>query len=487
MFNEHFLTKADSVKPLLKEETIKIKGPKKAFSTNDEYIFDLKDHYVGYVDIDFTSVGHHMDAPCFVQINFAEILEEFEMNAEDYHGWICKSWIQEERVHIDKLPHTLSLNRRYAFRYIKIKILAVSDNYKVCIKNVSLRHVSSANYQNVEKVRMNKTDSKIDKVALRTLHNCMQDVFEDGPKRDRRLWLGDLRLQALANYETFKNNDLVKRCLYLFASSTLQNGRLASNIFTEPEVECDFQAMFDYTLFFINTLWEYYEHTNDIETLKDLEPVCIKQHKLLKKCFTKDHLLNVNSVTAGRVFVDWNFDLDKQVSGQGIYISALNDLVKIEKELGYDTKEIEKDINLKKEAALKHFYNSKKGLFVSNNQISYASQIWMVLSKTVDKEKAQNILKKIKKVKAVEINSPYMKHYYIQALIDSDMYKQAHQELVDYWGKMVEMNADTFWELFNPEDKNYSPYGGLLVHSFCHAWSCTPTYFLRKYFYNESK
>ena len=26
----------------------------------------------------------------------------------------------------------------------------------------------------------------------------MQDVFEDGPKRDRRLWLGDLRLPIVA-------------------------------------------------------------------------------------------------------------------------------------------------------------------------------------------------------------------------------------------------------------------------------------------------
>lgn len=483
MTNIDFLAKADALKPVLKEETIKIKGPKKVFTTNDEYIFDLKDHYVGYVDISLSSVGHHMDAPVLLQINFAEIIEEFDMNAQDYHGWICKSWIQEERVHIDMLPYTLSLNRRYAFRYIKIKVLATSDNYKVCINNITLRHVSSADYQNIEKIKMSRVDGKIDKVALRTLHNCMQDVFEDGPKRDRRLWLGDLRLQALANYETFKNNDLVKRCLYLFAGSTLQNGRLASNIFIEPKVECDFQAMFDYTLFFINTLWEYYEHTKDFETLKELEPVCIKQYRLLKKCFTKGHLLNVNSVTAGRVFVDWNFDLDKQVSGQGIYIAALNDLVKIEAELGKDTKVLEKDIKCKKDAAIQNFYNAKKGLFVSNNQISYASQIWMILSKTVDIEKAQSILTKIKKVKAVEINSPYMKHYYIQALIDSDMKKQAHQEIVDYWGKMVEMNADTFWELFNPEDKNYSPYGGLLVHSFCHAWSCTPTYFLRKYFY----
>jgi hypothetical protein len=36
---------------------------------------------------------------------------------------------------------------------------------------------------------------------------------EDGPKRDRRLWLGDLRLEALANYETYRNFDLVKRSL----------------------------------------------------------------------------------------------------------------------------------------------------------------------------------------------------------------------------------------------------------------------------------
>ena len=43
------------------------------------------------------------------------------------------------------------------------------------------------------------------KIAVNTLKNCMQRVFEDGPKRDRRLWIGDLRLEALANYYTFEN------------------------------------------------------------------------------------------------------------------------------------------------------------------------------------------------------------------------------------------------------------------------------------------
>ena len=47
----------------------------------------------------------------------------------------------------------------------------------------------------------------------------MQTVFEDEPKRDRRLWLGDLRLEALANYETYRNFDIVKRSLYLLAGT----------------------------------------------------------------------------------------------------------------------------------------------------------------------------------------------------------------------------------------------------------------------------
>jgi len=67
-------------------------------------------------------------------------------------------------------------------------------------------------------------DVRIDQVSLRTLRNCMQDFFEDGPKRDRRLWLGDLRLQALTNSVTYRNFDLVKRCLYLFAGTANEQG-----------------------------------------------------------------------------------------------------------------------------------------------------------------------------------------------------------------------------------------------------------------------
>ncbi len=77
----------------------------------------------------------------------------------------------------------------------------------------------------------------------------MQEVFEDGPKRDRRLWLGDLRLQAQVNDVTFGHHDLVRRCLYLFAAHTREDGMVSANVFVQPEVRADDTFLFDYSLF----------------------------------------------------------------------------------------------------------------------------------------------------------------------------------------------------------------------------------------------
>ena len=46
---------------------------------------------------------------------------------------------------------------------------------------------------------------------------------------------------------------------------------------------------------------------------------------------------------------------------------------------------------------------------------------------------------------------------------------------------MVALGADTFFEAYVPGDPSFSPYDDNKVNSMCHAWSCTATYFLRKY------
>ena len=76
--------------------------------------------------------------------------------------------------------------------------------------------------------------------------------------------------------------------------------------------------------------------------------------------------------------------------------------------------------------------------------------------------------------------TPYMYHHFVEALISCGEKKTAYELMMNYWGGMVENGADTFYELYNPKNPFESPYGSSIVNSYCHAWSCTPTYLMRK-------
>ena len=99
----------------------------------------------------------------------------------------------------------------------------------------------------------------------------------------------------------------------------------------------------------------------------------------------------------------------------------------------------------------------------------------------------EQIINNLKSLSPEEIVTPYMYHYYIEALIKCGLLEDARLTMDEYWGAMVNDGADTFYELFNLKNKDESPYGGKAVLSYCHAWSCTPSYLLRKYFIGDNK
>ena len=77
--------------------------------------------------------------------------------------------------------------------------------------------------------------------------------------------------------------------------------------------------------------------------------------------------------------------------------------------------------------------------------------------------------------------TPYATHYLIDAMLLCGMHDEARDYLVRYWGGMVDKGADTFWESYDPDDDFISAYGFSPLNSSCHAWSCTPVYFINKY------
>ena len=480
--NDIFLKKAEELKPKLHIREV-AQSSDRTLEKGAVLCLDFGEHLVGTVTLQMSSRGSHPDAPVWLRLKFAERLNELDENVENYHGWISASWVQQEQIHVDELPCTMMLPRRYAFRYLQIEVLDISSRYDLVVEKAVCAATSSADDANLAPYESDDNELRaIDRVACLTLHNCMQEVFEDGPKRDRRLWIGDLRLQALANYETYQQNDLVKRCLYLFAGSTLPGGRVGAGMFIRPETEVDDTAMFDYSLFFISALWDYYQATGDEETLWELWPTAWHQIELAQTCFGEDGVVRDSDVL-GWCFLDWNLKLNKQTGAQGVYLYCLRAAEKIAAALNEHEKAawIEEDYAKKRQAALERLFDQKLGLFVSgeNRQLSWASQIWMVLGGATGGDVLDRIAGRDD---AVSMVTPYLYHHYVQALIDVGQKEKALNVLRSYWGGMLKLGADTFWELYNPENPEESPYGGTIVNSYCHAWSCAPAYFLRKYY-----
>ncbi len=403
-----------------------------------------------------------------------------------YKGWLSCSWFQDEIINIDILPNTFRLSRRYAFRYVRIIIIDTSPEYKVRFSDFQCESVTSADESKSisQTTYLHKDLKKIDQVGLKTLKNCMQTVFEDGPKRDRRLWLDDLRLQALTNYVSFNNLELVKRCLYLFAGLTDDGGRIPACVYERPVPTIGKDFIVDNNLLFGPTLLDYVEASDDLETAGDLWPVVLKQIEIV--------LVDVNNkglfVDPGDkwIFIDWNSDLDKQAAIQGMIIYSLKSTVCLAKKLNKE-KEIEfikETIDTMSQASRGYLWDSALNLFISGKkkQISWASQAWMILAGLFDPSQGKTILLNLfKDNEYVRPVTPYLYHYILEAMFKCDMKKEAFDLLISYWGGMIKYGADTFWEVYEPNNHYLSPYGSHLINSYCHAWSCTPSYFIRKY------
>lgn len=451
-----------------------------ALRRGDSVCLDFGTHLVGRVTLDLDSKGSHPDAPAWIELTFAETLGELAENMAAYEGWVSSSWMQQEIVHVDVLPATLQMPRRYAFRYMRITVLDTSPKYQLRIKRVLCRTETSADSSACQQRRLD--DPLLDKiytVSLKTLQNCMQTVFEDGPKRDRRLWMGDLRLEALANYASFRNYSLVKRCLYLFGGSRFPDGRVSACVFTEPEPEADDTFLFDYAMMYPVTLEEYLRETNDAEALEDLYEIAMKQIEYgLSQC-NENNLLNPQAVKD--TFIDWNEELDKTACAQGVLIYAMDYAVS----LAERRKDTPRASHLRlrqtalREAARKAFWSEEHPYFLSNGQASPASQVWMVLSGVSTLEQSVSAMGQAAILgRDVPMQTPYLHHYYVEALLKAGLQDEAVSHLKAYWGSMLEAGADTFWEAWDPEHPDFSPYGGTAINSYCHAWSCGPAYIL---------
>lgn len=462
-----------------------------SFKRQSGVVIDFGEHLTGYYTFTIKASKNFPDAPLRFKLTFGEVPAEMATPFDPYPGGLSRAWLQDETVTVMDLPVTITIPRRMAFRYLKIDLLASSGGFDFKITDMKFKAVSSvSNPPAALSATTSPLISRIDAVGLSTLKECMQTVYEDGPKRDRRLWIGDLYLESLANTWSFKNHQLTRRCLYILAGLSQKNGYLYASTFETPDLHAQEgqSFLFEYSLLYNVALKEYLSATGDKETAIDLWPVAKKQMENVSRHLDANGLFDAGA--AGKegwwLFVDWRDGLDKQASLQGIMIFTMKETLALARQLGKESEVAHLPALISKmtKVARASLYDKNTGLFTSGTekQISFASQSWMVLSEVATKAEAQKAMKAIVIHKtAVRPGTPYLTHYYVAALIKAGMTKEAKKLIETYWGGMVNKGADTFWEAYDPENDKLSPYNFFPVNSYCHAWSCTPVYFIRKY------
>jgi len=460
-----------------------------SFKKQSGIILDLGEHVTGHFTFSLAELNSISDAPIRLKFTFAEIPSELAIPFDPYPGSLSRAWLQDETMTVEQLPATMTIPRRLSCRYIKIERMGDSQGSDYFFSD--MKFVATTSIKNDIAKLPDSVDPmirKIDRVGLNTLRECMQTVYEDGPKRDHRLWIGDLYLQMLANNFTFKQHQLSRRCLYLMAGTVAPNGILYSNLFEKPVPHSQTSStLYEYSLIYNAALKCYWDVTHDKETCNDLWPVAIRQINLIPELLDENGLFSLDKAAKRGMWllIDQKGELDKQASEQGLYIFMLRKTYELGIALGKKSEVASIPALITKMTKAAHaLYDSKQGVFISgpNKQVSYASQAWMILAKVVSVKEGQKIITSLKNIKdAMKPASPYLYHYYIQALVDCKLNKEAKQEMINFWGGMVNKGADTFWEVYDTNNDFYSPYSFAPINSYCHAWSCTPIYFIRMY------
>lgn len=467
----------------------------KSFKKKKEVIVDFGKHLVGNVSFKIKDIGPMQDAVLRFKVTFGEIPSDLGLPVEPYTGSLSRGWMQDFQCDVS-YDGCYTFNRRITARYMKIEAVGTSIYSDFCFDNITFEATTSAGKS---KAQLASTTPQIFKdiarVSENTLKDCMQGVFEDGPKRDQRLWMGDLYLEAHANTASFKEYNVTKRCLYLLAGlANPDNGLLYSNMVEYPKPHAQQTFFVDYALSYILTLNDYLKATGDTETARDLWPVVKNQiNTILAKAIDNNHLYantgyQYKGMMVSIVFFDWApVTLDNHAAIQGLLAHSIDCAYNIAKVIGKtdDVKAYPATAKQLRKAGYKAYWDAKKQIVVSGKerQESYTATSWAVLGDLIKGNEAQKAIRNVMQSNtAIKPGTPYANHFLVAAMLHCGMNSEAKKYVEDYWGGMVRLGADTFWEYYVPDNHLFSSYNGYtLLNSYCHAWSCTPIYFIVNY------
>ena len=305
-----------------------------------------------------------------------------------------------------------------------------------------------------------------------------REAFFDGIKRDRWVWSGDAYQTNLVSYYLFNDSDIVRRTIRML------RGR-------DP-ITKHINTICDYTFLWINSIWDYYFYTGDIDFVCDIYPEILDILKFVEGRLDKDGMYQRQR--EDWVFIDWStFDSDGPICAENMLLARAYETVYKCALLVGDSQMAE---HAKKQSKCiidkvnELYWDEDKGAFIDSyksgkQSVTRHANIFALLYDYTSEERKEKIIKNvIYNDEITKITTPYFEFYELDAMCKIGDFGYMKNMLDSYWGEMIRLGATTIWEEFDPTKKgieHYEMYGGKYEKSLCHAWGASPIYLLGKY------
>jgi alpha-L-rhamnosidase len=385
---------------------------------------------------------------------------------------------------LDRLPvvndsaENLTVSGSKAFRYIYIeKENSLSyDSLSMLYEFLPLGYKGSFRC-NDEQI------NKIWDVAAYTLHLTTREFFIDGIKRDRWMWSGDAYQSYLMSYYLFFDAPVVSRTTFALRG--------------KDPVTSHINTIMDYTFYWFMGIYDYYQYTGNKQLIEQLYP---RMKSLMDYCLSRRNADGMMQGLAGDwIFIDWaDFKMSKagEVSFEQLLFCRSLETMALCANIMNDTNNAKNYTDLAsdlKSNIFTAFWSDKEHAFIHNRengvkstQVTPFTNMFAVLFDYLDQDKTKAVKENVLlNPNALKITTPYMRFYELEALCALGDQKHVLKEIRDYWGGMIKLGATTFWEKYNPEEKNpelLAMYGRPFGKSLCHAWGASPIYLLGKYY-----
>lgn len=320
-------------------------------------------------------------------------------------------------------------------------------------------------------------------ISAYTMHLTSREFFIDGIKRDRWIWSGDAYQSYLMNYYLFFDSPSVKRTML--------------NLRGKDPVTSHINTIMDYTFYWFIGVYDYLQYAGDTQFVRQFYP---RMQNLMDFCLSRTNANGMMEGLAGDwVFIDWaDFKMSKsgEVSFEQLLFCRSLETMALCAKIMNDTDNEAKYSALASDLKSKlytAFWSTEKGAFIHNRengkmseQVTPYTNMFAVLFDYLDTEKTEAVKRNVlMNPDALKITTPYMRFYELEALCALDEHDYVLKEIRDYWGGMLDLDATSFWEKYNPDEKgteHLAMYGRPYGKSLCHAWGASPIYLLGKYY-----